>query len=124
MAHHKVNICLRKVVKGSSFRNEHANKFMIPFSGAFLLGRARVTVKHMCTPIALCIKFDGSGIGKFATIIAKKQRHQFRKKTRHQFQIETVKYVDYRLRIIGVPKKSKHEFSLFEVDGKKNLATF
>ena len=124
MAHHQGDVLLCKIIKRNSFGNEHADKFMVSFNRTFLMGSRRVTVKNVSPLIALKIKFKSFWVGEFAAIIPQKKWHQFHKKDRRKFQIKAVKNIDYRLLIIGIPKKSKHEFSFLEVDGKKYLATF
>lgn len=125
VAHHKVNISLGKMVKGSSFGKNTSDHLMCDLAGAFLVGALGIAEEDAGAKLAGGhVALDGEWIGKFAAPVGQDDREERLKHLSAQDRIEGIENLRDRSGGVVIPEEGKHELTIGEEDRKENLPAF
>lgn len=114
---------LRIECKVCALGNDAPYKFVVILRSPFLVWGRRVTVKQAGPAVPLAVKLNPGWIGKFTSVISQDNRKELHEDIRSQFQIKTVKDIDDRLGIVGIPEESQHQGGVYKVYRKEDFST-
>ncbi len=123
VAHERVDVGLRQVVKGGSLRQDHADELVVALDAGLLVRGARIAVEDACAPLAGRVQFQGFWIGELGTVVGEQDGEQAPETVGSGQRPEPTEDVDDRLRVVAVPEEGQHEARADELQGQQDLAT-